>query len=185
MPGIVEREIKLRFETPAQAREAVLGLGATTLRGRRLQEDALLDTAEGALKRRGCALRVRAEAGRHFLTFKGPVQPSVMKLREELETLVGDSELVIYILAELGFRVWFRYQKYREEFSHGDVTIAIDETPLGTFVEIEGADAGIRGAAESLGRTERDYVVASYRTLFLADCASRGVEASDMLFAEG
>jgi hypothetical protein len=53
------------------------------------------------------------------------------------------------------------------------------------FGVINGADAGIRGAAESLGRTERDYVVASYRTLFLADCASRGVEASDMLFAEG
>src|SRR3954447_9626175 len=108
MPGNVEREIKLRFETPDEAREAVLGLGATTLRGRRLQEDALLDTAEGALKRRGCALRVRAEAGRHFLTFKGPAQPSVMKLREEIETLVGDSALVTDILQELGFQIWFR-----------------------------------------------------------------------------
>jgi adenylate cyclase class 2 len=185
MPGNVEREIKLRFATPDAARQAVLGLGATALRGRRLQEDALLDTADGALKQRGCALRVRAEAGRHILTFKGPVQPSVMKLREELETLVGDSELVTYILAELGFRVSFRYQKYREEFSHGDVTIAIDETPLGTFVEIEGADAGIRAAAESLGRSERDYVVASYRTLFLAECEKRGLTPRDMLFAEG
>jgi adenylate cyclase class 2 len=185
MLGIVEREIKLRFETPDQARDAVLRLGATTLRGRRLQEDALLDTPDGALKRRGCALRVRADAGRHFLTFKGPMQPSVMKLREELETVVGDSELVTGILAELGFRVGFRYQKYREEFSHGDVTIAVDETPLGTFVEIEGADAGIRAAAESLGRSERDYVVASYRTLFLAECEKRGVEPGDMLFAEG
>ncbi|HEY7172865.1 MAG TPA: class IV adenylate cyclase [Vicinamibacterales bacterium] len=185
MPGNVEREIKLRFETPDQARVAVLGLGATALRGRRLQEDALLDTADGALKRRGCALRVRAEAGRHFLTFKGPVQPSLMKLREELETVVGDTELVTGILAELGFRVWFRYQKYREEFSHGDVTIAVDETPLGTFVEIEGADSGIRAAAESLGRSERDYVVESYRTLFLVECEKRGVAPGDMLFAEG
>jgi len=184
MPGNVEREIKLRFETPDAAREAVLRLGATTLRGRRLQEDALLDTADGALKRRGCALRVRAEAGRHFLTFKGPVQPSMMKLREEIETLVGDSELVTHILEELGFRIWFRYQKYREEFSHGDVTIAVDETPLGTFVEIEGADAGIRAAAESLGRTEHDYVISSYRTLFLADCENRGIEPGDMVFAE-
>jgi adenylate cyclase, class 2 len=185
MPGTVEREIKLRFDTPEAAREAVLRLGATTLRGRRLQEDALLDTVDGSLKRRGCALRVRAEAGRHFLTFKGPVQPSAMKLREEIETVIGDSELVTHILEELGFRVWFRYQKYREEFAHGDVTIAVDETPLGTFVEIEGADLGIRAAAESLGRSEHDYVVASYRTLFLAECEKRGVEPSDMLFAEG
>jgi adenylate cyclase, class 2 len=185
MPGIVEREIKLRFDTADAAREAVIALGATTLRGRRLQEDSLLDTADGTLKRRGCALRVRAEAGRHFLTFKGPVQPSTMKLREEIETLVGDCELVTHILEELGFRVWFRYQKYREEFAHGDVTIAIDETPLGTFVEIEGADGGIRAAAASLGRSESDYVIASYRTLFLDDCERRGVEPSDMLFTEG
>jgi adenylate cyclase class 2 len=184
MSGNVEREIKLRFETPDAARQAVLRLGATTLRGRRLQEDALLDTPDGALKRRGCALRVRAEAGRHFLTFKGPVQPSAMKLRAEIETVIGDADPVTHILEELGFQVWFRYQKYREEFSHGDVTIAIDETPLGTFVEIEGADAGIRAAAESLGRSERDYVVSSYRTLFLAECEKRGVAPSDMLFAE-
>src|SRR6478609_8460785 len=103
MPGNLEREIKLRFDTPDEAREAVLGLGATTLRGRRLQEDALLDTVDGTLKRRGCALRVRAEAGRHFLTFKGPVLPSTTKLRDEIETLVGDSERVTHILQELGF----------------------------------------------------------------------------------
>jgi adenylate cyclase class 2 len=185
MPGTLEREIKLRFETPDAARAAVLAIGATALRGRRLQEDALLDTPDGSLKRRGCALRVRAEAGRNFLTFKGPVQPSTMKLREELETIIGDAELVTRILEELGLRVWFRYQKYREEFSYGDVTIAIDETPLGTFVEIEGADAGIRTTAESLGRTEDDFVVASYRALFLSDCEKRGVQPSDMLFAEG
>src|SRR5689334_24768477 len=124
MPGTLEREIKLRFETPDAARAAVLAIGATALRGRRLQEDALLDTVDGSLKRRGCALRVRAEAGRHFLTFKGPVQPSAMKLREEIETVIGDSELVTHILEELGYRVWFRYQKYREEFAQGDVTIA-------------------------------------------------------------
>jgi adenylate cyclase, class 2 len=180
----LEREIKLRFESADAARQAVLAIGATVLRARRLQEDALLDTSGGMLRDRGCALRVRADAGRNFLTFKGPVQPSMMKLREELETIVGDAELVTRILEQLGFRVWFRYQKYREEFSHGDVTIAIDETPLGTFIEIEGADSGIHSTADALGRGPDDYVVISYRSLFLTDCEKRGVTPSDMLFPE-
>ena len=47
-----------------------------------------------------------------------------MKLREELETVVGDGLLLLRVLDQLGFRVWFRYQKYREEFAHEDVTVA-------------------------------------------------------------
>ena len=51
---------------------------------------------------------------------------------------VGDGEVVQHVLEELGLHVWFRYEKYREEYAAEDVTIAIDETPVGTFVEIEG-----------------------------------------------
>ena len=52
-----------------------------------------------------------------------------MKLREELETSIGDGALVLAMLERLGFRVWFRSEKYREEFALADVVIAIDETP--------------------------------------------------------
>ena len=90
MAAILEREIKLRFEHAAAARAAVLGAGAAPFRPRRLQEDCLLDRADDALRQRRCALRVRLESGKSLLTFKGPVQPSLMKLREELETVVGD-----------------------------------------------------------------------------------------------
>ena len=103
------------------ARAAVLAAGGTPVRGRRLQEDCLLDTADEMLRRRRSVLRVRMESGRSLLTFKGPVQPSAMKLREELETVVGDGTLMLRVLEELGFHVWFRYQKYREEFALDDV----------------------------------------------------------------
>ena len=184
MTAILEREIKLRFDDPEAARQAVLRAGATPLRGRRLQEDCLLDTEDDELHRLRCVLRVRLESGKSLLTFKGPVQPSVMKLREELETVVGDGPLVLRILEALGYRTWFRYQKYREEFALDEVIVAVDETPVGTFVEIEGGDRGITELAGALGRCPSDYLLDSYRRLYLRDCESRGVPPTDMLFED-
>ena len=182
MTATLEREIKLRFADAESARAAVLNLGATPLRGRRLQEDCLLDSDDEHLRSRRCVLRVRMDSGKSVLTFKGPVQASVMKIREELETIASDGTLLLRILEELGFRVWFRYQKYREEFALDDVIIAIDETPVGTFVEIEGGSRGIADMADALGRGPSDYLLDSYRRLYLLDCESRGVPPGDMVF---
>jgi adenylate cyclase, class 2 len=182
---ILEREIKLRFDSAAEAREAVLAAGAMPLYGRRLQEDALLDTDDEQLRRQRCVLRVRMENGKSRLTWKGPVQPSTMKVREERETVVGDGEVLLRVFADLGLHVWFRYEKYREEFSHEDVIVAIDETPVGVFVEIEGTETGIAQMTAALGRTADDYLVDSYRSLFLQYRERTGLTGSDMVFDNG
>jgi adenylate cyclase, class 2 len=182
---ILEREIKLRFSSASEARDAVLAAGALPLFGRRLQEDALLDTEDEQLRRQRCVLRVRMENGKSRLTYKGPVQPSTMKVREELETVVGDGEMLLRVFGELGLHVWFRYEKYREEFSHEDVIVAIDETPVGVFVEIEGSEQGIADMTVSLGRTADDYIVDSYRSLFLQHRDQYGLNVSDMVFDTG
>ena len=182
MAATLEREIKLRFDSAEAARAAVLAAGATPVRARRLQEDCLLDTADDLLRRRRSVLRVRMESGRSFLTFKGPVRSTIVKLRQELETIIGDGPLLVLILEELGFRVWFRYQKYREEFARDDVLVAVDETPVGVFVEIEGGDLGIAETAQALGRGPADYLLDSYRGLFVCHCEQRGVTPTDMLF---
>ena len=80
--------------------------------------------------------------------------------------------------------MWFRYEKYREEYSREDVIVAIDETPVGVFVEIEGSEHGISTMAESLGRGPGDYLLDSYRGLFLKYRDARGLSGSDMLFPE-
>ena len=179
---ILEREVKLRFNSADEARDAILAAGATPLRGRRLQEDSLLDTGDEELRRRRCVLRVRVENGKSRITFKGPVQPSAMKLREEYETVVGDGEVLLRVFEELGLHVWFRYEKYREEFAHEDVIAAIDETPVGVFVEIEGTERGIADMAIALGRSESDYILDSYRALFLQYRDERGLTCPDMVF---
>jgi adenylate cyclase class 2 len=184
MAAILEREVKLAFRDAEEARNAILAAGAEPLRGRRLQEDCLLDTTDDVLFGRRCVLRVRMECGKSLLTFKGPVQESSMKVREELETIVGDGLLLLRVLEELGFRVWFRYQKYREEFAHEDVIVALDETPVGTFVEIEGSEEGIHQMATALARKPDDYVLDSYRGLFVKHCQRHGLPVTDMLFEE-
>jgi adenylate cyclase class 2 len=184
MSVTLEREVKLRFPTVDEALMAIEATGATALRCRRLQEDYLLDDAQETLRRRRCVLRVRIESGKSLLTFKGPVQPSQMKLRDEIETVVGDGETLIRCLEQLGYRVWFRYQKYRQEYSLGDVVIAVDETPVGVFVEIEGGEQGITDAARGLGRTPQDYLLDSYRGLFMEHRRAHGLPATDMLFDE-
>jgi adenylate cyclase class 2 len=184
MAAIMEREVKLAFRDVDEARTAILAAGAEPLRARRLQEDCLLDTQDDQLFSRRCVLRVRMECGKTLLTFKGPVQESSMKLREELETIVGDGLLLLRVLEQVGFRVWFRYQKYREEFAHEDVIVALDETPVGVFVEIEGSEAGIHEMASALARKPEDYVLDSYRGLFVKHCQRHGLPVSDMLFEE-
>jgi adenylate cyclase class 2 len=158
----LEREIKLQFESPQAARTAVAATGATPLRPRRLQSDVLFDTEQRVLSARSQVLRVRIEAGHSYVTFKSPAEHPTLKLREELETGVDD----------------------REEFALDDVIIAVDETPVGTYVEIEGSDLGIVAAVDALGRGPADYIVESYRALFVRHCNERGIPAGDMVFAE-
>jgi adenylate cyclase class 2 len=184
MATSLEREVKLRFDSADTARAAALAIGATPLRCRRLQEGALLDDAGESLRQRRCVLRVRVESGKSLLTFKGPVQPSPVKVREEIETIVGDGETMLRCLEALGYNVWFRYQKYREEFALNDVVIAIDETPMGVFVEIEGGEPGIIEVTRALGRSEKDFVLDSYRALFIEYRRALGLPLTDMVFDE-
>ena len=191
MNSLIEREIKLRYTTCNEARLAVDGLEGSPLRDRRLQDDYLLDLPNGELQHQGCALRVRIEKSditnksiyeTTTVTFKGPPLPDVMKVREELETTVGNGKLFLRILVKAGWNVWFRYQKYREEFKRDDVVIAIDETPVGAFVELEGNELTIRSLASALGRTTDDYIIASYRQLYVEHCTNTNKPIENMVF---
>jgi adenylate cyclase, class 2 len=179
---VVEREIKLRFESADEARRAVARLDARPLAARRLQDDCLLDRDDAELRTGGCALRIRRDGASARVTFKGPVMPGPMKMREELETGVDNADILAALFAALGYTPRFRYQKYREEFSLPNLVIAIDETPIGTFVELEGEEMAIGEAAARLGRSPVDYVFGSYRTLFVEARQAQGLPDGDMVF---
>jgi hypothetical protein len=53
------------------------------------------------------------------------------------------------------------------------------------FVEIEGSEQGIAEMTTALGRTPADYLVDSYRSLFLQHREGCGLSGSDMVFDPG
>jgi len=179
---VLEREVKIRFRDPDHARAALATIGAVPLRSRRLQDDTLYDTRDNTLRAKRAVVRLRREPDRAYVTYKGPVQPGPMKMREEQETEVADAEVLRRVLQELGLEAWFRYQKFREEFEAPGVVIALDETPVGTYIEIEGGERGIATTTEALGRRPSDYVLDSYRGLYVRDCQERGLPVTNMLF---
>jgi len=175
-----ETEVKLRVRELGAVRETLRTLGARPLLERHFEDNVLFDDAAGSLRAQGTVLRLRRTTLGGVLTFKGPREVSEgVKSREERETDVADPEALDGILRRLGYRPAFRYQKYRESWSHAGQAIELDETPIGAFVEVEGDLQGIHAVARALGYGPADYLGESYVDLFFR-AGGRG----DMVFPD-
>jgi len=137
---------------------------------------------------------------RVILTFKQPatrlavaemegVSHGSYKVRDEIEVEVAESANLARIFEGLGMSGWFRYEKYRTTFRlpaskawGKGLLIELDETPIGTFVELEGPAEAIDRAAEELGYSKRDYVLKNYLRLYMEECRRKGEEPRHMLF---
>lgn len=138
---------------------------------------------------------------RILLTFKRPPvttsakseplqNPYRHKVREEFEVEVPDAGVLAKIFEGLGMSGWFRYEKYRTTFRLPDsrvwakgLLIELDETPIGTFVELEGPAEAIDRAAQELGYSRREYIVKNYLVLYVEECRRRGQQPRDMVFS--
>jgi adenylate cyclase class 2 len=138
---------------------------------------------------------------RVVLTFKQPpahpadegtqsVHHGFYKVRDEIEMEVTDARTLTKIFEGLGMRGWFRYEKYRTTFrmpaskvwARG-LLIELDETPIGTFVELEGPAPAIDRTAQELGYSKHDYILKNYLRLYMEDCRRRGEQPRDMVFS--
>ena len=93
MTLMIEREVKLRFATPDEARAAIIAAGPLRCAPAGCRKTRCSTPKTNRCAARRCVLRVRTESGKSLLTFKGPVLPGPMKVREEHETVVGDGEV--------------------------------------------------------------------------------------------
>ena len=190
-----ETEIKIRISNLPALVERLRGLGAI-LRGRVLERNTLYDTPDSDLRLRGCLLRVRTEtpaaseilpAGRPgaILTAKAPVpegRPRGYKVKLEREAILPPAPDWNAALRGLGLRPAFCYEKYRATFRMPGLHLDLDETPVGVFLELEGAPERIDRFARALGCTARDYIQGTYWDLYAADCRRRGRKPGNMLF---
>lgn len=178
-----ETEIKVKLGNVEAFRRQVGALNPVPLSARHFEDNQLLDFPDQRLRHSQCLLRIRFAEGKHYVTHKGPPRPDgLFKTREELETLVDDGEILLQVLEQIGMCVSFRYQKYREEFSVRNVHIAIDETPIGNYVEFEGPGDGIQDLAGELGIAETQYLRSSYYSLYLEHCRENGEAPKFMVF---
>ena len=193
-----ETEVKLRVADREALLRQLAGIGAS-YQGRVHETNTLYDTPDGSLRREGKLLRIRMEQPAErakssarvpresekihaaLLTFKGPPRPERSKefsggrrykIREEREVRVADGEVLARILEAMGLRPVFRYEKYRSTFRLPrlpGVILDFDETPIGDFLEAEGARAAIDRSAALLGYRPADYITESYGELLLRE----------------
>lgn len=204
-----EIEVKLRVtDVPALLRK-LKNLGAL-YESRVLERNTLYDTPDSDFRRRGALLRIRVETPaprpsaqsprpkhgaspirRTILTSKAPATLRSARDRRYKEKF--ERELVVAgsrkhwdeVLRSLGLRPGFRYDKFRSTFRlrrFPGLAIELDETPAGTFLELEGLPLDIDRVARALGYSSRDYYCGSYWDVHVANCRRRGITPRNMVF---
>jgi adenylate cyclase class 2 len=163
-----ETEIKLAYgAAPEAARAMIEHHGYLLVEPRTLEADQLFDRGE-ELRGSDQLLRLRRAGNRATVTYKGPGIRGIHKSREEIEYDVSDPEAFTLVLARLGYYPTFRYEKYRTKFAAPGEPglVTIDETPIGIYLEIEGAPDWIDQTAARLGYSPEKYLTCSYASLY-------------------
>jgi adenylate cyclase class 2 len=148
-------------------RQRLADSNARQIHGAERELNILFDSATGDMTRTDRVLRLRRMGRTRRLTLKGPPRfEGQIKHREELELEVGDIEMMAAILHRLGFEPTVRYEKDREAWETDGVTVTLDHTPMGDFVELEGAADRLAAVAESIGVKVGHAVRGSYISLW-------------------
>ena len=186
-----EIELKFRVASLPQLSGQLQALGFSVITPRTFEHNTLYDTPSRDLRKRGELLRLRQYGHLHLLTHKrhpdNEDAGSIYKVRIETESEISDATALGEIFTRMGYAPVFRYEKFRTEYSDpstGSAHIVIDETPIGTFAELEGPTHWIDRTLVALGISPGDCLTESYGRLFLAWKAATGSPAENLVFDE-
>jgi adenylate cyclase class 2 len=180
-----ETEIKFRIADLGVLAARLRELGFAEITARTHEMNVLFDLPGRPLRARGDILRIRKYGDSWVLTHKAKANsdPGPHKVRVEIETRVEDGAKLESILRALQFEPVFRYEKHRAEWKDEQGHVVIDETPIGSFGEIEGPSEWIDKIAPELGVTPADYLTDTYAGLFFAWKERTRSPATEMTFA--
>ena len=162
-----EIEIKFALKDRKATESRLLEAGFSLAVERHVETNYLFDNEPGTLRSLGRLLRVRHSPSKQTVTYKGPIlATSKLKQREEIECQVEDAETMIRIFEGVGFKVRMQYSKHRTVFERGGLSVSLDETEAGNYLEIEGPSEGeIIRLGAALGYSEQDFVRRTYADL--------------------
>lgn len=177
-----EIEIKFRVRDARQLPRQLKALRFRLKTPRTHEMNTLYDFPGQTLHRRGEILRLRKYRRTWTLTHKAKGTAGRHKSRAETETTLTDGSKAEAIFAAIGLQPVFRYEKFRAEWQDSKGHLVLDQTPIGTYAELEGPARWIDAIAKKLGLTQRDYITLSYAELFGEWKRRTGSEAAEMTF---
>lgn len=174
-----EIEIKFRIDSEAEILRKLESLGATkTNEG--LEHNEVFDN--GKLREKGFLLRLRQFDGKNILTFKTAIEKEEFKKADEIELEVNNLQRMKNILQNLGYEVFWIYEKRTKRFLLEGTKVSIDELTIGTFMEIEGSESSIRNVIEKLGLDPMEGITDTYFDLYEKFCKEKGMEMENLVF---
>jgi adenylate cyclase, class 2 len=177
-----EIEIKFRVDDVRALDRRLRQSGFRPITRRTHEMNTLYDLPGQTLSKRGELLRLRKYGTEWVLTHKAKGKSGRHKTRVENETKVTDGAKMEAILRTLGFAPTFRYEKFRAEWSDNKGHVVVDQTPIGTFGEIEGPSRWIDRTAKLLQIPLAGYITATYTELFFQWKKQTGSPVDEMTF---
>ncbi len=185
-----ETEVKLEVRDAKNLRRRLTEQGFRIIMARHFESNILFDYPDLRLRKMRSLVRLRYMGDQALLTFKGtPLQSRDYKIRPEFESFVDDGHSVHEVLLHLGLKETFSYEKFRTIYAPrgkrdalGGPHLVYDETPVGNYIELEGAQRWIDEVARQLGYSRKDYIKESYAALYRRKCQREGKAPGNMLF---
>lgn len=180
---LIEIETKIKLETEDTINLLKELIPIEIVQPRLFEDNYCFDYPDKILSKKGFLFRLRISEPKNILTLKGPSRKKVgFKIRQELELTLDNPINMLVILKKIGFKIIFRYQKYRTIYNSNGLKICFDETPIGLFLELEGEKNQIIELVNKIGLNKKVFIPFSYYYLFRMYKRKYNIKDKHMIF---